>query len=64
MGIMTDTLFHLRNEMFSMASSVWSGFYKFCEISGYARAASALARQGLHEEAKACMMQAKNLRTN
>ena len=38
------------------------GFWNFCEVAGYARAASELSRQGLHKEAKACMMQVKSLR--
>ena len=38
------------------------GFWNFCEVAGYARAASELARQGLHKEAKACMMQVAKLR--
>ena len=38
------------------------GFMTFCEIAGYARAASELARHGYYKEAKACMMQVKSLR--
>jgi len=38
------------------------GFWNFCEVAGYARAAGELARQGLHKEAKACMMQVAKLR--
>ena len=40
------------------------GFWNFCEVAGYARAASELSRQGLHEEAKACMMQVAKLRAS
>lgn len=40
------------------------GFWNFCEVAGYARAASELARLGLHEEAKACMMQVAKLRAS
>lgn len=40
------------------------GFWNFCEIAGYARAASELARHGYYEEAKHCMMQVKALRSN
>jgi len=40
------------------------GFWNFCEVLGYSRAASELARMGLHKEAKACMMQVKALRSN
>ena len=39
------------------------GFWNFCEVAGYARAASELSRQGLHKEAKACMMQVAKLRS-
>ena len=39
------------------------GFWNFCEVAGYARAASELARLGLHEEAKNCMMQIQRLRS-
>ena len=38
------------------------GIWNFCEVAGYARAAAELARLGYHNEAKACMMQVKNLR--
>ena len=40
------------------------GFWNFCEVLGYSRAASELARMGLHKEAKACVMQVKALRSN
>jgi hypothetical protein len=40
------------------------GFCNFCEVAGYARAASELARLGYNEEAKSCMMQVKKLRGN
>ena len=40
------------------------GFWNFCEVAGYARAASELSRQGFHEEAKACMMQVAKLRAS
>ena len=39
------------------------GFWNFCEVAGYARAASELARLGYNEEAKACMLQIKKLRS-
>ena len=39
------------------------GFWNFCEVAGYARAASELSRMGLHKEAKACMMQVKALKS-
>ena len=40
------------------------GFWNFCEVAGYARAASELARLGYNEEAKSCMMQVKKIRGN
>ena len=39
------------------------GFWNFCEVAGYARAASELARLGYNEAAKSCMMQVKKLRS-
>ena len=39
------------------------GFWNFCEVAGYARAASHLASLGYHEEAKNCMMQIQSLRS-
>jgi len=39
------------------------GFWNFCEVAGYARAASELARLGYHHEAKQCMMEIKKLRS-
>ena len=38
------------------------GFWNFCEVAGYARAASELARLGYVEEAKACMLQVSKLK--
>jgi len=39
------------------------GFWNFCEVAGYSRAAAELARQGRYEEAKACMLQVAKLRS-
>ena len=47
---------------FAPLQGFWSGLYNTCEIIGYSRAASELARQGYHTEAKACMMELKKLR--
>ena len=47
---------------FAPLQGFWSGLYNTCEIIGYSRAASELARQGLHKEAKACMMEVAKLR--
>jgi len=37
-------------------------FMRSCEIIGYSRAAAALANQGLHEEAKKCMLEIAKLK--
>ena len=60
MGIMTALVqTYIANPFSGLARGVWN----FCEVAGYARAASELARQGLHKEAKACMMQVAKLRS-
>ena len=38
------------------------GFWKFCEVAGYARAASHLASLGYYDEAKNCMMQINRIK--
>lgn len=40
----------------------FKGFYNFCEVAGYARAASHLASLGYYEEAKNCMDQIAKLK--
>lgn len=47
---------------FAPLSGFWTGFSNFCEVAGYARAASHLASLGYHEEAKHCMEQVAKLR--
>lgn len=47
---------------FAPLSSFWNGFNHVCEVAGYSRAASNLARLGYHEEAKRCMMEIKKLK--
>jgi hypothetical protein len=37
-------------------------FMRSCEIIGYSRAAATLANQGLHEEAKKCMLEIAKLK--
>jgi hypothetical protein len=59
MGVM-DTVMKYT---FAPLQGFWSGLYNTCEIIGYSRAASELARMGLHEEAKNCMMQIKSIRS-
>ena len=49
---------------FAPLQGFWSGLYNTCEIIGYSRAASELARQGLHKEAKACMMEVAKIRAS
>lgn len=46
----------------SFISRFLKGFWKFCEIAGYSRAAAHLASMGLQEEAKQCMMEIKKLK--
>lgn len=43
-------------------SGLWNWIVLTAEIIGYSRAAAELARQGLHKEAKACILQAGVLR--
>jgi len=38
------------------------GFWNFCEVAGYARAASHLASLGYYDEAKNCMMQIEKIK--
>ena len=52
------TMNYVVNPLQGFARGVWN----FIEVAGYARAAAELSRMGLHKEAKACMMQVKNLR--
>ena len=40
------------------------GFWNFCEVAGYSRAAAHLASLGLHEEARNCMDQIKKIRSS
>ena len=61
MGIMTTLVM---NSIVNPFRGFGRGFWNFCEVAGYARAASELSRQGLHKEAKACMMQIKNIRAS
>ena len=43
-------------------SSIWKRFERFFLTVGYARAASELARQGYHVEAKKLMMELSEIR--
>jgi hypothetical protein len=49
------------NYVFSPLSGLWSSLDRYTQMMGYSRAASELARMGMHEESKACMMEIKKL---
>ena len=51
------------NYAFAPLQGFWKGFNNFCEVAGYARAASHLASLGYHEEAKNCMEQIQKIRS-
>lgn len=50
------------NYVFSPLSGLWRGIERTMMIAGYSRAASELARQGYHEEAKKTMLELTKLR--
>ena len=50
------------NYVFSPLSGLWRGIERSMMIAGYSRAASELARQGFHEEAKRTMLELTKLR--
>ena len=52
------------NYVFSPLSGLWSSFDRFTQTIGYSRAAAELARMGLVEESKRCMMEIKKLQDN
>lgn len=47
----------VENYVFSPLSGLWSALDRWAQVVGYSRAASELARMGLIEESKHCMMQ-------
>ena len=47
-----------------VVSSIWKRFERFFLTVGYARAASELARQGYHVQAKKLMMELSEIREN
>ena len=49
------------NYVFSPLSGLWSSLDRYSQIIGYSRAAAELARMGLHEESKKCMLEIQNL---
>lgn len=48
---------------FAPLQGFWKGFNTFCEVAGYARAASHLASLGYYNEAKNCMEQINKIRS-
>jgi len=50
------------NYVFSPLSGLWSSLERFTQVVGYSRAAAELARMGLHEESRKCMMEVTKLR--
>lgn len=49
------------NYVFSPLSGLWSSLDRYSQIIGYSRAAAELARMGLVEESKRCMMEIREL---
>ena len=47
--------------VFSPLSGLWSLLDRYFQVVGYSRVAAVLANQGLHEEAKQCMMELSKL---
>ena len=45
------------NYVFSPLSGLWSSLDRFTQVIGYSRAAAELARMGMIEESKRCMME-------
>lgn len=52
------------NYVVSPLQGFWKGVQRFVEVAGYARAAAELSRLGYYKEAKACMMQVKQIRAS
>ena len=51
------------NYTFAPLQGFWKGFWNFCEVAGYSRAAAHLASLGMHEEARNCMMQIEKIKS-
>ncbi len=45
------------NYVYSPLSGLWSALDRYTQTVGYARVAAELARMGMHEEAKKCMLE-------
>lgn len=52
------------NYVFSPLSGLWSALDRYTQTIGYARAAAELARMGMHEEAKKCMLEIGKIQNN
>ena len=52
------------NYVFSPLSGLWSSFDRFTQLIGYSRAAAELARMGMIEESKRCMMEIGRLQND
>ena len=49
------------NYVFSPLSGLWSSLDRYSQMIGYSRAAAELARMGMIEESKRCMMEIREL---
>ena len=49
------------NYVFSPLSGLWSSLDRYTPMIGYSRAAAELARMGMIEESKRCMMEIREL---
>ena len=52
------------NYVFSPLSGLWSSLDRYSQMIGYSRAAAELARMGLIEESKRCMMEIRELQND
>ena len=61
MGIMTTLVM---NTIVNPFRGFGKGFWNFCEVAGYSRAAAHLASLGMYEEARNCMLQIKKIKAS
>ena len=52
------------NYVFSPLSGLWSSLDRYSQMIGYSRASAELARMGLIEESKRCMMEIRELQND
>jgi len=52
------------NYVFSPLSGLWSSLDRYSQMIGYSRAAAELARMGMIEESKRCMMEIRELQND